>query len=143
MRNSTIAGSILALGLAMSISTPAFALDDYLRKEKDTINVFIKDGKLFCNRAEDKFEMCHGMAQEGEDWKGKKMKHPDMPGFMTFNGTVSFTDTTLTIKGCAVGNSMCDTEVWTKIAPAAENADAAAMGSETSTDETMPKPASE
>ena len=60
--------------------------------------------------------MCHGMVQEGADWKGKAMKHPDMPGFMTFNGTVTITDTNLTIKGCAVGNSMCDTEVWTKIA---------------------------
>lgn len=141
MKNSTIAGGIVTLGLALSMSAPAFALDDYLRKEKDIINVFVKDGKLFCNRAEDKFEMCHGMAQEGEGWKGKKMKHPDMPGFMTFNGSVSFTDTTLTIKGCAVGNSMCDTEVWTKIAPVAENAEENAAA--TSSEETMPKPASE
>ncbi len=129
MKNSNLLASastlVASFAITVAMATPAMAIGDYLRKEKDIINVFVKDGKLFCNRAEDKFEMCHGMVKEGDDWKGREMKHPDMPGFMTFNGTVTITDTNLTIKGCAVGNSMCDTEVWTKIAtpPAAEGAE--------------------
>lgn len=121
MTNSKILSVLTAAGLSLALSAPVFAMGDYLRKEKDTINVFVKDGKLYCNRAEDKFEMCHGMVQEGDEWKGKKMKHPDMPGFMTFNGTVTISETSLTIKGCAVGNSMCDTEVWTKMAVPVED----------------------
>lgn len=118
MRKLTnIAGLALAgfvLGFAGHAAAQEMVVTDYIRKDKDTINVFVKDGGLYCNRASDKFEMCHGMSKDGDAWKGKKMKHPDMPGFMTFNGTVTTTEDTLTIKGCAVGNSMCDTEVWTK-----------------------------
>jgi hypothetical protein len=39
------------------------------------------------------------------------MKHPDMPGFMTFNGTVTFGSNGLKIRGCAVG--VCQSEIWT------------------------------
>ncbi len=113
----------LLLGFAGQALAQEMVATDYIRKGKDTINVFVKDGALFCNRASDKFEMCHGMAKDGDAWKGKKMKHPDMPGFMTFNGTVTMTEDTLTIKGCAVGNSMCDTEVWNKKPAEAEAKD--------------------
>ncbi len=109
---------LAAAGISVAIAGPAGAMGEYLRKETDKINVYVKEGKLFCTRASDNFEMCYGMEQEneGDEWKGSKMKHPDMPGFMTFNGTVTFSDSGLTIKGCAAGNSMCDTEMWTKIA---------------------------
>jgi uncharacterized protein (DUF2147 family) len=43
------------------------------------------------------------------------MKHPSMPGFMTFNGSVSVSASSLSIKGCAVGQSMCDAETWTRV----------------------------
>jgi hypothetical protein len=33
-----------------------------------------------------------------------------MPGFMRFNGTVTFTETGLNIRGCALG--ICDAEDW-------------------------------
>ncbi len=46
-------------------------------------------------------------------WSGN-MKHPDMPGFITFNGTALFTGKTIKIQGCMLGNSMCQSETWKK-----------------------------
>lgn len=117
----TIYRAALGLALAGMVATPALARDPsgtYKRPNGDTVRVFISDGKLWCRITEGKkkgFEMCHGMSPQGEDWFGKGMKHPGMPGFMTFNGTVSSDATTLKIKGCAMGKSMCDSEVWTKV----------------------------
>ncbi|MCC0006122.1 MAG: hypothetical protein H6872_13670 [Methylobacteriaceae bacterium] len=54
------------------------------------------------------------MTKTGASWQGANMKHPSMPGIMTFNGTVTFSASGLSIKGCAVGQSMCDAENWTK-----------------------------
>jgi len=85
----------------------------YLRKGSQKIKVWVSGGKLYCRRKSDGFEMCHGMTKSGSKWKGGNMKHPDMPGFMTFNGTVTFGATSLHIKGCAIGQSMCDAENWT------------------------------
>jgi uncharacterized protein (DUF2147 family) len=50
--------------------------------------------------------------QPNGTWKGKKMKHPDMPKFMTFNGTVTFGAGMVSLKGCAAGNSLCQSEDW-------------------------------
>jgi len=87
--------------------------DTYLRKGDQEINVHVVDNGLYCTRTSDNFEMCNGMIKYTDgSWRGKKMKHPDMPGFMTFNGTVTFTDAGLTIKGCAIG--ICQSEEWTK-----------------------------
>lgn len=113
MKTTTLALGALVLG-ALGVSTTAATADTYLRKGKETINVAVKGGKLYCTRASDGFEMCHGMAKSGGGWAGSSMKHPDMPGFMTFNGKVSMSGSSLTIKGCAVGESMCDSETWTK-----------------------------
>ncbi|MFZ1774816.1 MAG: DUF2147 domain-containing protein [Rhizobiaceae bacterium] len=58
-------------------------------------------------------EMFNGMAPAGANkWQGGAMKHPDMPGFMKFNGTVTLNGNSLSVKGCAVGQSMCDSETW-------------------------------
>lgn len=85
----------------------------YMRKDTQEIRVFTNDGKLFCRRVADGFEMCHGMAEQANGaWKGKGMRHPDMPGFMKFNGTVVFGEAGLSIQGCAVG--ICQSENWTK-----------------------------
>lgn len=116
----TIFGAALA-GLVLSVSGAAVLAEDvdrnYLRKGTDTIHVFTQDGKLFCQREGDGFELCHGMEKQANgEWKGKKMKHPDMPSFMTFNGTVIIgSNQKLSIKGCAMGNSMCDQEIWDEI----------------------------
>ena len=62
------------------------------------------------------FEMCHGMAKTGaSSWAGSKMKHPDMPGIMTFNGTVTESGASISIKGCAIGQSLCDAETWSRV----------------------------
>lgn len=106
-----------ALGAATALlalaAVPATA-DTYMRKGDQAIDVAVKGGKLFCTRASDGFEMCNGMSKSGNAWTGGGMKHPDMPGFMSFNGTVTMTASSLTIKGCAVGQSMCDSETWKK-----------------------------
>lgn len=111
-------GAIFALGFllpalaAAATATPPVG-GEYLRKDDQEIAVTVKDNALFCTRVSDGFEMCHGMTlQPDGSWKGGHMKHPDMPSFMTFNGTVTFAADSMTIKGCALG--MCDSEVWAK-----------------------------
>jgi uncharacterized protein (DUF2147 family) len=84
----------------------------YLRKGSQKVKVWVSGGKLYCQRMSDKFEMCHGMTKSGNKWTGSNMKHPDMPSIFTFNGTVTFGATSLKIKGCAIGQSLCDAEVW-------------------------------
>ena len=87
--------------------------ETYVREGSQEISVVDKGGKLYCTRVSDGYEMCNGMTkQQDGSWKGKKMKHPDMPKWMSFNGTVVFTASGLSIKGCAVG--MCDSEAWAK-----------------------------
>lgn len=113
----------IALGCAMVglAATSVFARDPsggYQRPNGDEVKVWVVAGKLYCKIEKGKkpgFEMCHGMAPQGEDWFGKGMKHPGMPGFMTFNGTVSSVEKAITIKGCAMGKSMCKSETWARI----------------------------
>ena len=113
--HKTIKLGVVALAL---VGTPALAATEvdkkYLRKGSQEIHVFTQDGLLYCNRSSDGFELCHGMEKQADgSWQGDKMKHPDMPKFMTFNGTVIIgTNKKMSIKGCAMGNSMCDQEVW-------------------------------
>lgn len=99
-------------------ASTAAPVGQWLRKDRDTVSITLKDNGLYCTITAGKkvgFEMCHGMTlREDGSWKGKKMKHPGMPGFMTFNGTVKVDGDTLSIKGCAVG--VCDSENWTRMA---------------------------
>ncbi len=102
----------LALFLGMSVSAMAAQPGGtYIRKGEQEVKVFVKDGRLYCRRVSDGYEMCNGM-QRAEDgsWQGSRMKHPDMPSFMSFNGTVRFAKDSLEIQGCALG--MCDSETW-------------------------------
>ena len=91
---------------------------NYKRSNGDTVRVSVNGGKLYCKIVEGSqpgFEMCHGMARtSGDTWAGADMKHPSMPGMMTFNGTVVVAAGGLSIKGCAVGQSMCDSENWSR-----------------------------
>ena len=105
-----VAFAFLFVGLA---SHEAAAVGGtYLRKGTQKVKVFVSGGKLYCQRMSDKFEMCHGMTKSGNKWVGSNMKHPDMPGFMTFNGTVVFKADSLDIQGCVIGQSLCDAETW-------------------------------
>lgn len=111
LRNRAAAGG-LALAAALTAGQAAFA-DIYLRKGSQEINVVDKGGKLYCTRQSDGYEMCNGLVKAADgSYKGKTMKHPDMPKFMTFNGTVILSGASLKIKGCAVG--VCDSETWSK-----------------------------
>jgi uncharacterized protein (DUF2147 family) len=115
--------ALVAAIAALGMSAPAFASDPsgmYHRKNNDLVQVWITDGKLYCRimqGSKPNFEMCHGMTLSGDEWTGKHMKHPSMPGFMTFNGTVTTDSDTIKIKGCAMGKSFCDSESWTRVPP--------------------------
>ena len=98
-------------------SASAQMVGNYMRHSDDgpqTVEVQIIDGKLYCTREMDGFEMCHGLElSDDARWRGRTMKHPDMPGFMTFNGTASFSETQMNLRGCAMG--ICDAEIWDKL----------------------------
>lgn len=114
MNRLTATAIALTLGVATFATTVnAKVLGTYVRKGDQVITLHTEDGLLYCTRGSDGFEMCHGMAEQSDGtWKGKKMKHPDMPRFMTFNGTVTFGDGLVSLKGCAMGNSLCQSENW-------------------------------
>jgi uncharacterized protein (DUF2147 family) len=103
-------------------AAPAIAGDEtgnWKRPNGDTVEVKVVSNALFCKITKGKkvgFEMCHGMKPTSANvWKGKGMKHPSMPGFMTFNGTVTVNQNKLEIKGCVAGDGVCDKEAWSKI----------------------------
>lgn len=115
MKNAMKAAVLAMAGLGIAAPAALAETTQWLREGSDIINVTVKGGKLFCTRASDGFEMCHGMSsQGGGTWSGPNMKHPDMPGFMTFNGTVVIGSSKLKIEGCVLGGSICDAEIWVK-----------------------------
>lgn len=108
--------SVVALSL-MAGAACAAESGTYRRPNGDIVKVTNSGGKLFCKITAGEragFEMCHGMTKTGGSWQGANMKHPSMT-IMTFNGTVTFTNAGLRIKGCAIGQSMCDAESWAKV----------------------------
>lgn len=108
-------GLALAALVALSAAPAVAETTQWLRKGDQVINVSTDGGRLMCTRVSDGFEMCNGMTSQGGGvWKGPKMKHPDMPGFMTFRGTVIIGATQLKIEGCVLGGAVCDSEIWTK-----------------------------
>ncbi len=115
MKKMILTGAAVVLTMtAFGASAATNINKTYLRKGTQEVRVFTKDGKLYCRRVKDNFEMCHGMDQQPDGtWTGKKMKHPDMPGFMTFNGTVVIgSNKKLSIKGCMIGGAFCASEIW-------------------------------
>ncbi|MCB1367899.1 MAG: hypothetical protein KDK00_09060 [Rhodobacteraceae bacterium] len=113
MKKVLIYGAI-ALIAGTSGAAAADVNKTYMRKGDQEIRVFTHEGLLYCRRTSDDFEMCHGMAEAGAGtFKGDKMKHPDMPQFMTFDGTVVIGgNKKLSIEGCMIGGAMCDKEFW-------------------------------
>jgi len=102
-----------ALAAGLTLAAGVATAETFIRAGTQEINVQVSDGKLYCTRVSDGFEMCNGMTKRTDgSWRGRKMKHPDMPGFMRFNGTVVIGAGALKIKGCALG--ICDSEAWTK-----------------------------
>lgn len=107
----------LVLG-ATTLATAASAeiIGVYLRNGEEFILVRTDVEMLYCTRVGDGFEMCGGMVQQADgSWAGPKMKHPDMPKFMTYTGTVTFSTSGMTLEGCTAGNAQCDAESWLKL----------------------------
>lgn len=102
--------------LLATLAFPAGAeTTQWLRKGDQVITVSDAGGRLMCTRASDGFEMCNGMTKTGTGtWGGPNMKHPDMPKFMTFKGTVIMNSSNLRIEGCVLGGAVCDSEVWAR-----------------------------
>ncbi len=109
------AAALFVLGVS-----PAFAdgpAGQWQRSNGDIVTATVSGGRLYCkitSGSKPGFEMCNGMSESGGSWTGKKMKHPTM-SMMSFNGTVTVSGNTLSIKGCAIGQSMCDSEKWKRV----------------------------
>lgn len=114
MKKTIIAGIAMATAAVGFMASAEEVNRTYLRKGDQEIRVFTVDGKLFCRRVSDEFEMCHGMENTGVGtFAGPNMKHPDMMAFMTFDGTVVIGgNAKLSIEGCMVGGAVCDKEIW-------------------------------
>lgn len=113
-----VMGGIAALAFTAGTALADGPQGTWKRQNGDTVKALVSNGKLYCkivSGSKPGFEMCHGMAGSGNTWAGGAMKHPSMPGFMTFNGSVSVSGNSLSIKGCAVGKSMCDSERWSRV----------------------------
>lgn len=117
--NKTITRAAVVALFAFA-AAPAFADGPdgkWKRANGDIVTASVSGGKLYCkitSGSKPGFEMCHGMTQSGGKWTGSKMRHPSMT-VMSFNGTVSVSGNSLSIKGCAVGQSMCDSETWSRV----------------------------
>ena len=119
MKQTIAAALIATLGLAgAALADEPFG--DWKRENGDAVRVYDASGKVFCEITSGEqtgFEMCHGMDPAGDStWKGGDMKHPDMPGIMTFDGTIIVTGASLSIEGCTMLGAMCDAETWTRVA---------------------------
>ena len=114
MKKTIVAAVAAALAIAGAVASAQEVNKTYIRKGSQEIRVFTSDGKLYCRRTSDNFELCHGMTKTGPGtYKGNKMKHPDMPKFMTFDGTVVIgSNKKLKIEGCMIGGAVCDAEIW-------------------------------
>jgi len=115
---STAAITMLAgLGLSTAASAQE-AFGEWLRPDGTIALTTECDGGLcgeLISGEQTGMVMFQSLKSSGDDqWKGD-MKHPDMPGFMTFNGTVTLGDGELMVQGCAVGGSMCDAETWVSL----------------------------
>ncbi len=104
-----------AMTLAISFTAAAAnagVTGNWKRKGNQPVKIW-KCGKGLCAQSGGT-RMFNGIRKTGKNtWKGS-MKHPDMPGFMTFNGTVKYTGSSVKVQGCMVGGSMCQSETWRK-----------------------------
>jgi len=103
----------LVTGISFGTMAQAEVIGVYLRNGEEPISVRTEDDLLFCTRISDDFELCNGMVKlEDGSWNGDKMKNPDMPRFMSFNGTIRFAEGEMQLEGCLAGKSMCKSLSW-------------------------------
>lgn len=122
MLKANVVRRILALALVGTVAGGGQVRADpsgqWRRPNGDMVQVSSVGGKLNCKitkGSKSGFEMCNDMSGSGNAWRGTGMKHPDMPSFMSFNGTVAVKGNTLSIKGCAIGETVCDSETWIRV----------------------------
>ena len=119
VRKALFAAVIAASGLALAGQAIAASPWGKWKRPNGDIAKVWKCGGGMCGAIEKGkrkgFVMFKGIKKAGNVWKGD-MKHPDMPGFMTFNGTVKLLSANkLKVQGCAIGQSMCDAETWVRV----------------------------
>ena len=116
MNKLTATAIALVVG-ASTLATVASAeiIGVYLRNSEEFILVRTDDELLYCTRVGDGFEMCDGLTKQDDGtWTGMRMKHPDMPAFMTYNGVVTLSESDMLIEGCTAASAQCDAEIWPK-----------------------------
>jgi len=114
-RTYTLAAAAVAIIGGLAATASAEEIDKtYLRKGTEEVRVFTRDGKLYCLRTSDQFEMCYGMEKQDDGtWKGNQMRHPMIGNSITFHGTVVIgSNKKMSIKGCQLGGLFCDSEIW-------------------------------
>jgi len=120
MRPNKLCIATICLFISAATSASAAQVEGKWKRPNGTIAQVYECGAKLCGKIVKGdpagFEMFHGMTKVGPaKWQGSEMKHPSMPQFMTFNGTVTLSGDVLTVKGCAIGQSMCDNETWTRL----------------------------
>lgn len=102
-------------GLETAPASAASAFGTWNRPDGSKAKVWKCGGKM-CGKVisgpKAGFVMFNGIKKAGGNtWKGN-MKHPKMGSWLNFNGTVNFKGGKLHVRGCMIGGSMCDAEVW-------------------------------
>ncbi len=102
--------------LALLASAPALHAEDlgiYLRNGDDPVRVHTEDGKLYCTRISDGFEICNGMDDQGDNtYQGRRLKNPDGPRWISARGTITVGATEMALEGCMMGGTVCKSMTW-------------------------------
>lgn len=111
------AAALTMLGVFSSQSAMAGPYGTWKRPNGTKAKVWNCGGKMCAKVVSGKnngFTMFRGLRKSGNNaWKGN-MKHPKMGTLFTFNGTVRYSGSTMSVKGCMIGGSFCDAETWRK-----------------------------
>ncbi len=103
---------ILAL-LASAPALHAAPLGTYLRNGNEPVRVYTTEGKLFCTRVSDGFEICNGMEAQGNNtYQGSRLKNPDGPRWISARGTITVGETEMALEGCMMGGAVCKSMTW-------------------------------
>lgn len=113
----TVTAAILFTGGMLTSIANAGAYGKWQRPNGSMVKVWKCGGKMCAKVTSGKnagFTMFRGLKSAGKNmWKGN-MKHPKMGTLFTFNGTVRYKGSTMSVKGCMIGGSFCDAENWRK-----------------------------
>lgn len=115
IRLALLATTLFLTSVSIASTASAEIIGVYLRNADEFILVRTDGDLMYCTRVGDGFEMCDGITEQADgSWAGTRMKHPDMPKFMTFSGMVLFSEASMLLEGCTIGNTQCESEIWVK-----------------------------